>query len=83
MMPQPLDRFYRWEPDVGITVHLKPEMIDRLQADVLYGSDSGPHDGNEVGGILLGKSGFENGRIRIVVEDFVTILNVKMGGFMQ
>jgi hypothetical protein len=81
VMPQPLDRFYRWEePDVGITVHLKPEVVDRLQADVLHGSDSGPHDGNEVGGILLGKSGVENGRIRIVVEDFVTVSCERQNG---
>jgi hypothetical protein len=69
-----LDRFYRWdELDIGVTVHLEPEMVDRLQADVLRGRDSSPYARNEVGGILLGHSGVENGRIQIVVEDFEMI----------
>jgi TonB family protein len=69
-----LDRFYRWEePDIGVTVHLKPEMLDRLQTGVLRGGDTAPRASSEVGGILLGQSGTENGRTRIIVEDFETV----------
>ena len=66
-----LDRFYRWEePDASVTVHLRPEMVDRLQACVLSGIDSLGGAGREVGGVLLGQSRVENGRTRIVVEEF-------------
>jgi protein TonB len=73
--PEPvLDRFYRWEePDASVTVHLKPEMVDHLQASVLFGVDSARSAGNEVGGVLLGRRSLENGRTRIVVEEFEAV----------
>src|SRR5450432_2895343 len=66
-----LETYYRWvEPDSDITVRLKPETADRLQREVLRGIESCPEAGNEVGGILLGRTAIEEGRVLTFVEDF-------------
>jgi ArsR family metal-binding transcriptional regulator len=63
--------YYRWvEPNSDITICLKEEAIDRLQVEVLRGLDSSPPFGKEVGGILLGWTGWVENHIEIVVEDF-------------
>src|SRR5258708_778144 len=52
-----LENYYRWvEPDVDITVCLEFETVDRLQLEVLCGIHSFSDAGNEVGGILLGRT---------------------------
>lgn len=70
----PLDNFYRWdELDIGVTVYLDPEMLDRLQVEALQIIDGKARRGNEAGGVLLGSAEIDKGRIRIVVEDFAAI----------
>jgi TonB family protein len=65
------ENYYRWvEPDSDITVCLKLETVDRLQLDVLRGLHSFAHAGNEVGGILLGRTDLDEGRTITFVEDF-------------
>lgn len=69
-----LENYYRWvEPDSDITVCLKLEMVDRLQMEVLRGVDSFSHSGNEVGGILLGRTELDEGRSLTFVDDFEPI----------
>ncbi|HTP30747.1 MAG TPA: TonB family protein [Candidatus Acidoferrales bacterium] len=64
------DHYYRWdELDIGVSVLLKPEMLDRLQLEVLGGIEN-PRAAKEVGGILLGQVEFVKGRIRIVADEF-------------
>ena len=66
-----LENYYRWvEPDSDITVCLKLETVDRLQLEVLRGIDFLTHAGNEVGGILLGRTERDEGRTLIFIEDF-------------
>lgn len=68
-----LDNYYRWdELDIGVTVLLKPEMLDRLQIEVLRGIENA-RVAKEVGGILLGQVEFVKGRIRIVVDQFEAV----------
>ncbi len=74
-MKSRLDHHYRWvEPDSDITVCLELEAVERLQRDVLSGLDSGARSGNEVGGILLGRTEVEDGRNFVIVEDFEPIV---------
>ena len=66
-----LGSYYRWdEPDTNLTVLLKPETVDRLQTAALAEIDPRAHSGDEVGGVLLGWTESDNGRTRIVVEEF-------------
>ena len=61
--------YYRWvEPDRGIRIYINFETADRLQVHVLRGLDS--NGGVEVGGILLGRTELDEGRITAVIEDF-------------
>ena len=70
----PLDSFYRWdEIEIGVTVHLNPEMVDRLQAEVLQGNHSSPRVTDEIGGLLLGVTDLVRGRVQIVIEDFAPV----------
>ena len=65
----PLADYYRWvEPDRGTRIYINFETANRLQMQVLHGQDS--NGGVEVGGILLGRSKLDKGRITAVVEDF-------------
>lgn len=67
--PSQLADYYRWvEPDRGIRIYINFETADRLQVQVLRGLDS--NGGVEVGGILLGRTGLDEGRITAVIEDF-------------
>ncbi|HUK17134.1 MAG TPA: energy transducer TonB [Bryobacteraceae bacterium] len=66
-----LEGYYRWdEPDSNLTVYLQPETVDRLQIEALAGAGFRSHTGQEVGGVLLGRTVLEGGRILIVVEEF-------------
>jgi PilZ domain len=66
-----LEDYYRWvEPESNITVCLKLETVDSLQLAVLRGIDSFSHAGNEVGGILLGRTELDDDRILVFVDDF-------------
>jgi hypothetical protein len=70
------ENYYRWvEPDSNITVCLKLETVDRLQLEVLRGVDSFSYSGNEVGGILLGRTELDEGRILMFVDDFEPVSN--------
>ena len=70
------ENYYRWvEPDTNITVCLKLETVDRLQLEVLRGIDSFSQAGTEVGGILLGRTELDEGRILMFVDDFEPVPN--------
>jgi TonB family protein len=76
-----LENYYRWvEPDSDITVCLKLETVDRLQAEVLRGMDSSPGAGNEVGGILLGRTELDEGRTLTFVDDFEPVPSEHLNG---
>lgn len=67
--PSQLADYYRWvEPDRGIRIYINFETAERLQVQVLRGLDS--NGGVEVGGILLGRTELDEGRITAVIEDF-------------
>src|SRR5882724_4621566 len=64
--------YYRWvEPDRGISIYLNFETADRLQVQVLRGLDS--EGGVEVGGILLGRTAVDGGRITAIIDDFAAV----------
>jgi TonB family protein len=76
----PLLNYYRWEePYTDITVCLKLEAVNRLQAKVLDAVGSVPDAGNEVGGILLGRKELLDGRTVTVVEDFELVACERQG----
>jgi TonB family protein len=77
----PLTNYYQWaEPDSDITACLNLETIDRLQAEVLRGLLRFSTDRNEVGGILLGRTTFEEDRRLTFVEDFEVFPRERRGG---
>src|SRR5882724_11391044 len=61
--------YYQWvEPDRGIRIYVNFETADRLQVEALRGLDS---EGRvEVGGILIGRTALNEGRITAVIDDF-------------
>lgn len=67
--PSQLADYYQWvEPDRGIRVYINFETAERLQLQVLCGLDA--NAGTEVGGILLGRTELDEGRITAVIDDF-------------
>jgi hypothetical protein len=69
-----LAEYYHWEvTDRGIGIYMHSGMVDRLQADVLRGAQSGPDGGTEVGGILLGRVEDDRGKAITVIDDFVPV----------
>jgi TonB family protein len=70
-----IESYYRWdEPDTNLTVFLKPETVDRLQAAALAGNGFGTQAGQEMGGILLGWTEANEDRTLIVVEEFEPVV---------
>ena len=66
--------YYHWrETDRGIRIYVHSGMIDRLQAEVLRGAESGPDGAREVGGILLGSTDEDRGTPIVVIDDFVPV----------
>jgi hypothetical protein len=66
--------YYRWvEPDSDITVCLKLETVERLQREALHGVNGLAKARNEVGGILLGRVEFDEGRTLTFVDDFEAV----------
>ena len=70
-----LQSHYRWdEPDTHLTVLLNPETADRLQTAALASTNPRQQSGDEVGGILLGRTEPDRNRMLIVVQDFEPVL---------
>src|SRR5690348_16897933 len=62
--------YYVWQaPGVPVTIHLRLDVVDRLNTDIMRGFGLVPKRGAEVGGVLVGT--VESGKNTIVrIEDF-------------
>ncbi|MBL8242447.1 MAG: hypothetical protein JNM66_33785 [Bryobacterales bacterium] len=66
--------FYVWKPaEKPISVHIHFDVVDRILLEVMRGFGAVPKRGAEVGGILLGTTETQNGRIVVNVEDFEAV----------
>ena len=66
--------YYLWEePALGLEVYLNYRTIDRLQVEILRGSNGSPADGAEIGGILLGRRQQVANRKITLIEDIEQI----------
>ncbi len=74
MTPRPADArkpgdYYVWDdPDRALSIRLNHEAVDRLQMEVLAGLETGPEEGAEIGGILLGRKERADGQTTIFIE---------------
>jgi hypothetical protein len=70
---QPVPGYYVWEsPGESTTVHIRLEVVDRMNNDVMRGFASVPKRGAEVGGLLFGQ--IETGdKTLIRIEEFEAV----------
>lgn len=69
----PVSDYYIWRvPGKPVAVHLRFDVIDRLQLEVMRGFGAVPRRGAEIGGVLLGHS-LEGEPATVYIDDFEVV----------